>query len=138
MVTTSPSYFKGITGRDIEIFPNRILSTATSEKLLNAIMELDHIEQVVVQGPSVSRKVREQMEVCGRRVELKVAVGRIIVRATKDPEILMEKLKKICDELLPFGYSIRRGKFLREEPTIHDYIVQYLSAATKKWEDVKE
>ncbi|MCS7103718.1 MAG: methyl-coenzyme M reductase operon protein D [Candidatus Korarchaeum sp.] len=134
----SPSYFRGAKGRDIEIFPNRLLSATTSEKLLNAISKLGGIEQIVVQGPSVSKKVREEVELSGERVELKVAVGRIVIRAAEDPEGLMEKLKEICDELLPFGYSIRRGKLLKERPTIRDYIVQYITAATKGWEDLKE
>ncbi|MGY0288718.1 MAG: methyl-coenzyme M reductase operon protein D [Thermoproteota archaeon] len=130
MMQASPSI------SDVEIFPNRLLSAKTAEKLLNAIEELEDVQEIVVHGPSLGRERREIISLHGKEVELRVAVGRIIMR-TNNPNSLVEKVREICDELLPFGYSIRVGKFLKDRPTIHDSIMQYLLVAPEREEDLK-
>lgn len=110
---------------EIELFPNRILGAKTAEKLLNKIFEIEGVEGVLIQGPRVKSDLREKIVVKGEERELSVAVSRLILRS-KDVDRVLEKLKEVCENLLPFGYSIRIGKFTKDYPTLHDYKLAYI------------
>ncbi len=110
---------------DIEIFPNRILGAKTAERLLDRISEIEGVEGFIVQGPRVKSDAREKIVFKGKEMELSVAVSRIILRSNNADRVV-ERLHDICKELLPFGYSIRIGKFTRDYPTLHDYKVAYI------------
>ncbi len=110
---------------DIEIFPNRILGAKTTERLLDRILELEGVEGFIIQGPRVKSDAREKIVFKGKEMELSVAVSRIILRS-KNADKVVERLHEICRDLLPFGYSIRIGKFTKDYPTLHDYKVAYI------------
>lgn len=110
---------------EIEIFPNRILGAKTAEKLLSRIYEIEGVEGVLIQGPRVKSDAKEKIVVKGEELELSVAVSRLILRS-KDADKVSEKLKEVCDSLLPFGYSLRIGKFTKDYPTLHDYKLAYI------------
>ncbi|MCQ5375252.1 MAG: methyl-coenzyme M reductase operon protein D, partial [Methanomassiliicoccales archaeon] len=78
---------------EIMIFPSRLLSATTTEKLLNKLYTVKHVRQINVQGESLPEKItmgpgagldvdhseRREIEVAGKKTELKVQVGRIFV-----------------------------------------------------------
>ncbi len=119
---------------EIEIFPYRIMGAKTVESLLNEISNLEGIEGVFIHGPSVKSDVREKIVVKGEEAELRVAPSRLIIRV-KDADLVMDKLKAICDQILTYGYSIRTGKFTRDQPTLHDYKVLYIMQLRESRED---
>lgn len=110
---------------DIEIFPNRILGAKTAERLFEKLSGIEGIEGLIIQGPRVKSDAREKITFKGKEMELSVAVSRIILRS-KNADKVAEKLREICDDLLPFGYSIRIGKFTKDYPTLHDYKLAYI------------
>ncbi len=116
---------------DIEIFPNRILSTDTAEKLLNKIERLDDVQRTVIFGPrfpdndsTLPPKYRERrvIEVLGEKVTLQVKPSRIFVEITLESTI--DEIEEICNEVLPFGFDINqdRAQYIRKTKTITDDI----------------
>jgi len=121
-------------GEEIEIFPNRILGAKTVEKLLNEIADIKGIEGVLLQGLRVKTDVKDKIVVKDSEMELSLAVGRLII-GVKNIDAVIDKLKDICDRNLPFGYSIRIGKFTKDYPTLHDFKVLDLRLMREIWED---
>jgi methyl-coenzyme M reductase subunit D len=122
---------------DIEIFPNRILGAKTAERLLDRISEIEDVEGFIIQGPRVKSDAREKIAFKGKEMELSVAVSRIILKS-KNADRVVEKIHDICRELLPFGYSIRIGKFTKDYPTLHDYKVAYIMQLRESREEGDE
>lgn len=120
-------------GEEIEIFPNRILGAKTVEKLLNKITDIKGIEGILLQGSRIKTDAKDKIVVKGSEIELSLAVGRLIIGA-KDVDAVIDKLRDICDQNLPFGYSIRTGKFTKNYPTLHDFKVLDLRLMNKIWE----
>lgn len=75
----------------IEIFPSRILSPETAQKLLVELSQVDGILRVMIQGNRLPEKVgygpgtgekvehplRKPIQIGGQVIELRVSVGRI-------------------------------------------------------------
>lgn len=122
---------------DIEIFPNRILGAKTAERLLDRISEIEDVDGFIIQGPRVKSDAREKIVFKGKEMELSVAVSRIILKS-KNADRVVEKIHDICRELMPFGYSIRIGKFTKDYPTLHDYKVAYIMQLRESREEGDE
>ena len=109
---------------DIEIFPHRLLSADTTEKLLNDLEDLKGVKRMVIQGqrlpPEEINPERQFITVKGEKIDLQVKTGRIMMEI--EEEEIIEEVKKICDEILPFGYNIHVGTFIRKQKTVTDYI----------------
>lgn len=117
----------------IEIFPSRILSPQTAQKLLSEVYKVDGLIRVMIQGqrlptvvgygPGTGEKVehpqRKVIEVEGQLIELKVNVGRLRLEVA-DVEA-KEKLREICDRVFPFPYEFREGHFMKKKSTVTDY-----------------
>jgi methyl-coenzyme M reductase subunit D len=122
---------------EIEILPNRILGAKTTERLLDRVSGIEGVEGFILQGPRVKSDVREKIVFKDREMELSVAVSRIILRS-KNADKVVERLHEICRDLLPFGYSIRIGKFTKDYPTLHDYKVAYIMQLRQRDEGDEE
>jgi methyl-coenzyme M reductase subunit D len=117
----------------IEIFPSRILSPETAQKLMTELNKVDGILRVMVQGnrlpdkvgagPGTGEKVehplRKPIQVGDQVVELKICVGRIRVELSNAEA--KEKVREVCEKLLPFSFEFREGYFFRKKPTVTDY-----------------
>jgi len=51
-------------------------------------------------------------------MELHVKVGRIRLESEED---VMEEIREICEEVLPFPFELKEGLFLRRKATVTDY-----------------
>jgi methyl-coenzyme M reductase subunit D len=107
---------------DIEIFPHRLLNLDTAEKLLNDLDAIDGIKRMLIHGPRLP-PVNEghpdrTMIVSGEEVNVQVKPGRILLEI--ESEEVIEDVKEICEENLPFGYNIHLGKFIRKQKTVTD------------------
>jgi methyl-coenzyme M reductase subunit D len=110
---------------DLEIFPYRILSADTTEKLVGDIEQLDGINRIVLQGQRLPPQEmgdpdRRVIVIGGEEVDLQVKTGRILMEI--ENEELIEGLKTICDKYLSFGYDIMIGTFIRKQKTVSDKI----------------
>jgi methyl-coenzyme M reductase subunit D len=117
----------------IEIFPIRILSPETAQKLISELYQVDGILRVMVQGPKLPEKVgygpgtgekvehplRKPIQIGDQVIELKISVGRIRLELS-DAEV-KEKVRAVCEKVLPFSFEFREGHFLRRKPTVTDY-----------------
>jgi methyl-coenzyme M reductase subunit D len=119
---------------EIEVFPHRYLKAETTEKFLNKVYALETTERIIIHGQPLPKTVyygpakgtpvkhteRKIINVGGVPVELTVMAGRFWITLKDDSEL--DELKEICEELFPFGYNIKVGKFLKDRPTVTDYM----------------
>ncbi|AKB76564.1 Methyl coenzyme M reductase operon protein D [Methanosarcina horonobensis HB-1 = JCM 15518] len=117
----------------IEIFPIRILSPDTAQKLLVELSQIDGILRVMIQGPRLPEKVsygpgtgekvehplRKPIRIGDQVIELKISVGRIRLEVANAE--VKEKVRSTCEKVLPFSFEFREGHFLRKKPTVTDY-----------------
>jgi methyl-coenzyme M reductase subunit D len=117
----------------IEIFPSRILSPETAQKLIAEIYKVDGVIRVMVQGnrlpdkvsagPGTGEKVehplRKPIQIGDQVIELKICVGRIRVELSNAEG--KEKVREVCEKMLPFPFEFREGHFFRRKPTVTDY-----------------
>ena len=117
----------------IEIFPSRILSPETAQKLLVELSQVDGILRVMIQGNRLPEKVgygpgtgekvehplRQPIQIGGQVIELRVSVGRIRLEVLNAE--VKENVRAVCEKMLPFSFEFREGHFLRRKPTVTDY-----------------
>ncbi len=124
---------------EIQIFPERLLSAKTVERLLNAIVErVDGIGRIVLHGPGLPKVVpfgpargepvkhpeRRPIRIQDEEVPMKVQTGQIIIEV-EDEERLDEitaQIEEICREILPCDFQVQTGRFTRHRPTVTDYL----------------
>ena len=122
---------------DIKIIPNRYLKPDTTEKLLNAIYDLEGQQRVLIHGPSIPLKVfygpgkghivnhtdRKVINVKGNDLELRVMVGEIVITVDMSKfNEFMDNLEGILNDFIPCDYSLLVGIFTRTKSTISDYL----------------
>jgi len=107
---------------DIEIFPHRLLSADTTEKLLNDLEELEGVKRMVIQGQRLPQAEenpeRRFITVLGEKIDLQVQTGRVLMEI--EEEEIIDEVKNICDDNLPFGYNVHVGTFIRKQKTVTD------------------
>jgi len=109
---------------DIEIFPHRLLSAETTERLLNDLEKIEGVERMVLHGQRLPQGSdnpdRRTIKINGEEVELQVKTGRVLMEI--DSEETIDEVREICEEHLPFGYNIHMGLFIRKQKTVTDQI----------------
>jgi methyl-coenzyme M reductase subunit D len=109
---------------DIEIFPHRLLSAETTERLLNDLEGIEGIKRIVIQGqrlpPKEINENHRTIILKGEEIDLQVQTGRILMDI-EDEEII-EDIRTICEDHLPFGFNIHLGTFIRKQKTVTDNI----------------
>ncbi|MBC7096704.1 MAG: methyl-coenzyme M reductase operon protein D [Methanobacteriales archaeon] len=108
---------------DIEIFPHRLLGADTTEKLLNDLEEIGSIKRMVIQGQRLppaeeGHPDRRIIKIRGQEVELQVKTGRVLLEI--EDESVIDDIKKVCEDNLPFGFEVHIGKFIRTQKTVTD------------------
>ncbi len=116
----------------LEIFPARLLTVETAQKLLNELNKISGITRMVVHGPNIPRndpkdlldgkfEARKKfLNILGEEVELTVQVGRVWVEV--DDISVKEKIREACEKTLPVAFAINEGLNLRTRKTITDYV----------------
>lgn len=106
---------------DIEIFPNRLLSTETTEKVLKEVNRIDGVKRIVIQGQRISPEQISDLDMKTfdeKSSLIHVKTGRILMEI--EDQSVISKLRKIFDFYFPFGYEIGFGKFIRKQVTVTD------------------
>mgnify|MGYP003829253581 CR=1 FL=1 len=122
---------------DVKIFPHRRLKPETTETILNELLELkgslrflvngESLPNVVGYGPargiSVNHPDRKTITVKGKKVELLVSVGEIVVTVKEENlEEFVADTKNILEKILNFGFDVKIGSFTRTKTTVSDYL----------------
>ena len=110
---------------DIEIFPHRLLNVDTAERLLNDLDGIDGIKRMLIHGPRLppvreGHPDRRTIIVNGEEINVQVKPGRILLEI--ESEEVIEDVREVCEEHLPFGYNIHIGHFIRKQKTVTDKI----------------
>lgn len=108
---------------DIEIFPHRLLNTDTAERLLNDLDGVDGIKRMIIHGPRLppvreGHPDRRTIVVNDEEVEVQVKPGRILMEI--ESEEVIDDIREVCEENIPFGYNIHMGHFIRKQKTVTD------------------
>ncbi|HHT74958.1 MAG: methyl-coenzyme M reductase operon protein D [Methanomassiliicoccaceae archaeon] len=122
---------------EVLIFPHRLLSAETTEKLLNRLYEVPHVRQINLSGESLPTKVtygphiglpvdhpeRRVIKVKGKEVELQLQVGRVFVEIDDIDHLqgALDEIEKVCQEILTFGFNLEVGRYSKYRPTVTDY-----------------
>jgi len=110
---------------DIEIFPHRLLSADTTETLLNNLDEIEGVKKIVLQGErlppeQVKHPDRRVIIISGDEIDLQVKTGRVLMEI--EDEQIIDNIKNVCEDHLPFGFNIHVGTFIRKQKTVTDEI----------------
>ncbi|MGQ9759782.1 MAG: methyl-coenzyme M reductase operon protein D [Candidatus Methanomethylicaceae archaeon] len=94
---------------EIEIMPKRLMASIKAEDFAELLKDTGMISEVLFQRHEYSG---------GGYV-----VGRfILITSALSPEDVIEKIRPLCDQVMPYGYYIRVGRFTKPRPTVKDYI----------------
>jgi len=116
----------------LEVFPERLLTVETAQKLLNELNQISGITRIVVFGPGLPKDDpkdlldgkfeahKKYLDILGEKVELTVQVGRIWIEV--EDIAIKDKIRKACEKTLPFSFDINEGLYLRTRKTITDYV----------------
>jgi methyl-coenzyme M reductase subunit D len=113
---------------DIEIFPHRLLSCETTEKLLTDLDCIDAVNRIVLHGRRLaSDEIDEEsrfITIKGEKIDLHVKTGRILIEIEtieiEDPDQFHDELLELCSRHLPFGFNMTEGTFIRKQKTVTD------------------
>ncbi|MGP8190564.1 MAG: methyl-coenzyme M reductase operon protein D [Methanobacterium sp.] len=127
---------------DIEIFPHRLLSADTTEGLLNNLEGIEGIKRIVIQGqrlpPKYVNQEQRTITLKGEEIDLQIQTGRILMDIEDEgiiDESIIEDIKSICEDHLPFGFNIHVGTFIRKQKTVTDNL-KYGKALNKISKDI--
>lgn len=116
----------------LEIFPSRLLTVETAQKLLNELNKISGITRMVVYGPGLPKDdpqdlldgkygaQKRYLNILGEQVELAVQVGRVWVEV--EDIAVKDKIREACEKTLPCPFDINEGLYLRTRKTITDYV----------------
>ena len=108
---------------DIEIFPHRYLSADTTENLLKDLDKIEGVKRMVLQGqrlpPAESGHPDRRIIILkGQEIDLQVKTGRVLMEIKE--EAVIDKVRKVCENHLPFGFNIHVGTYIRKQKTVSD------------------
>ena len=108
---------------DIEIFPHRYLSADTTENLLKDLDEIEGVKRMILQGQRLppaekGHPDRRIITLNGEEIELQVKTGRVLMEI--EEEAVIEEVRDVCENHLPFGFNIHAGTYIRKQKTVSD------------------
>jgi len=95
---------------DIEIMPERLMDKKKADDLIAIIKGMDHVSDVGIR----KHKYVGSGYLVGRFI--------VILKEEADVEEVIEKLRPVCDQMMPYGYYVRVGRFVKPRPTVSDYL----------------
>jgi len=94
---------------EIEIMPRRLMPREKAEDFASLLKETGMILDVLLQ----------RHDYLGGGY----MVGRfILILSEFSPEYVVEKIRPLCEQVMPYGYDIRIGRFTKPRPTVKDYL----------------
>ncbi|MGC8935824.1 MAG: methyl-coenzyme M reductase operon protein D [Candidatus Methanomethylicaceae archaeon] len=94
---------------EIEILPRRLMPSKKAEDFASLLKDTGMISEVLFQRHNYSGGG--------------YMVGRfVLILGVSTPEAVIEKIKPLCEQVMPYGYDIRIGRFIKPRPTVKDYL----------------
>jgi methyl-coenzyme M reductase subunit D len=137
---SSQASYAGVPLPEVRISTQRLLMAETTEKVLNAIVNVKDIRQINLKGESLPATInsgpnrgiannhseRRMIKYGDKEIELKHLVGDFYIElAVEDEEQLEARVKEIDAAVKPIlkdiGYGIDVGRYSKYRPTLHDY-----------------
>jgi methyl-coenzyme M reductase subunit D len=137
---SSQASYAGVPLPEVRISTQRLQMAETTEKVLNAIVNVKDIRQINLKGESLPATInsgpnrgiannhseRRMIKYGDKEIELKHLVGDFYIELAVENE---EQLKARVDELdaavkpilKDIGYGIDVGRYSKYRPTLHDY-----------------
>jgi methyl-coenzyme M reductase subunit D len=108
---------------DIEIFPHRYLSADTTENLLKDLDGIEGVKRMVLQGQRLppaegGHPDRRIIILKGQEIDLQVKTGRVLMEIGE--ESVIDEVRDVCENHLPFGFNINVGTYIRKQKTVSD------------------
>jgi len=108
---------------DIEIFPHRYLSADTTENLLKDLDKIGGVKKMVLHGQKLplyeSRHPdRRIITIKGQKIDLQVKAGRVLMEIGE--ESVIDEVRNVCKNHMPFGFNINNGTYIRKQKTVSD------------------
>lgn len=109
--------------KEIEILPSRLLNDDTVAFFLNKIKDIEGIEEIMMHGPAYREFTERVIHVGLKEIGLKIKVGRfwLVIDDTVEREVV-DKLKEICNQTFPYGYTIAPKLFLKTDVSVGDIL----------------
>jgi methyl coenzyme M reductase subunit D len=95
---------------DIDILPRRLMDRKKAEDFSAIIREMDQVEDVLTKN----YPYRGGGHIIGRFI--------VVLKPGADHESVVRGLKPVMDQIMPFGYDVRFGRFVKPKPTLKDYM----------------
>jgi methyl-coenzyme M reductase subunit D len=137
---SSQASYAGVPLPEVRISTQRLLMAETTEKVLNAIVNVKDIRQINLKGESLPATInsgpnrgiannhseRRMIKYGDKEIELKHLVGDFYIElAVENEEQLEARVKEIDAAVKPIlkdiGYGIDVGRYSKYRPTLHDY-----------------
>jgi methyl coenzyme M reductase subunit D len=105
---------------DIDIMPRRLMEQKKSDDFVRIVKEMEEVSDVGVK----THNWRGGGFLAGRFI--------VLLKEGIDAEAVTAKLKPVMDQMMPYGYDVRYGRFTKPRPTVKDYIREHESKTRKK------
>lgn len=96
--------------KEIEVMPRRLMGSKKSTDLAAIMRETEGVEEVLTHGPKYSGGGA----MTGRFI--------LVLKEGYNPEEIIERIRPVCEQTMPYGYDIRVGQFTKPRPTVKDYL----------------
>ncbi len=101
---------EAIENPEIEIMPRRLMPSKKAEDFANLLKDIGMILEVLFQKHYYSGGG--------------YMVGRLVlIIGAAPPTEVIEKIRPLCEQVMPYGYDIRIGRFTKPKPTVKDYLM---------------
>lgn len=134
--------YAGVPLPQVRIMTDRLLSAATTEVVLNALAGnqfiLDHVRRFDIKGENIPKTInsgpnkgldnnhseRKVIRFGSQEIELTKLVGdfylELQVKDEDEMNEVVEEIKSVCSEVIPFGYTLSIGRYTKYRSTISD------------------
>ena len=139
----SKEEYTGLMLPQVRITTVRLLAAATTEMVLNALAQnetiLSHVRRFDIKGENLPKTInngphrgiennhseRRLIRFGNSEFELTKAVGdfflELLVKDEEEMNAVVEEIKSVCNEVVPFGYTLTVGRYTKYRSTISDY-----------------
>ena len=139
----SKEEYTGLMLPQVRITTDRLLSAATTDMVLNALAQnetiLSHVRRFDIKGENLPKTInngphrgiennhseRRLIRFGNSEFELTKAVGdfflELLVKDEEEMNAVVEEIKSVCIEVVPFGYALTVGRYTKYRSTISDY-----------------
>ncbi len=134
--------YAGVPLPQVRIMTDRLLSAESTERVLNALASdeliISHVRRFDIKGENLPMKVnsgpnkgldnnhseRKTIMFGNQEILLTKSVGdfylELMVKDEDEQNEVVERIKEVCNEVVPFGYTLSIGRYTKYRSTLRD------------------